>query len=356
MQRSTRWFVTLALCLAGATARASPSRLFAVPGDGTDKIVELNRGNGAAVNEFPTPEPVDDGAVGLGFDGDSLWFVCSFGTDQLWELDPDTGAVRHAYSISKDAGGKQVFFDFDGVACAGGKVYVLEYVKDDILEFDPATGTVTRVLDLTRTSPGLDFQGGLAGAGNRLLATVVAQGSAPVQRLVEIDPATGTVARSFNAANPGVLGAAVVDNEVFLGYGGQPRIEVYSRAGAPLRMVTPPFPLAALGGDSVGSDADGDGVPDHQDHCPNSDLRARVTTSFKKDTTIPNSALGVDANGCTVQDHVNAFAASAANRKAYVQRVKAFARLLRDQGTITARQAKELNSGAARFKLAKAKT
>jgi hypothetical protein len=56
-----------------------------------------------------------------------------------------------------------------------------------------------------------------------------------------------------------------------------------------------------------GCDADGDGVPDSQDQCPNSDLRATVYV-LGCDSGVPNLIGGqpVNSDGCSLADLVTA--------------------------------------------------
>jgi hypothetical protein len=61
-------------------------------------------------------------------------------------------------------------------------------------------------------------------------------------------------------------------------------------------------------------DTDNDGVIDTNDHCPASDLRAKVDTGAGP-TSIDNT---IDSHGCTRQDSVNAAIAAAENHGQYV--------------------------------------
>jgi hypothetical protein len=97
-------------------------RLFAVPYDGSDQIVELDPVTGAEINRFDAPDHIiaEGGADGLAFDGSSLFYINGDqGRRTLWELDPNTGAVIDADSIGYGTGW------LNGLA-ALGKVYILE--------------------------------------------------------------------------------------------------------------------------------------------------------------------------------------------------------------------------------------
>lgn len=220
---------------------AGPDRLFAVPTDGSNTIVELSPSTGAVLNRFPAPEPVSQGPDGLAYDGHSLFYINGFGTLNLWELNPDTGAVVDSDAVSAGSG------SFDGLAALGGKVYVLDFGVSDILEFDPATDAVTRVLDVDALNPGYFLVGGLAGiTGPDALVATADFGASGV---VEIDPATGLVTHAFTPADF-YYGAAVVDGAIYLG---SPNgfIDVYSRAGALQRTIVIPSQFQVAGIDTL---------------------------------------------------------------------------------------------------------
>src|SRR5687767_9175552 len=67
------------------------SRLFAIPPG--NLIHELNPTTGVVLNTIPAPEPTTNGANGLAFDGSRLFFINGGGSDRLYELNPNTGAV-----------------------------------------------------------------------------------------------------------------------------------------------------------------------------------------------------------------------------------------------------------------------
>ncbi|MEP6603381.1 MAG: hypothetical protein ABJB69_05495 [Spartobacteria bacterium] len=101
------------------------------------------------------------------------------------------------------------------------------------------------------------------------------------------------------------------------------------------------------------ADLDNDGVPDSLDHCLGSDLRAQVDVNGAQPgvTSITNS---VDANGCSIQDKVNACAASSAqNHGQYVSCVVQLANDLYKNKTITKSQRQEMKTGAAKSNVGK---
>lgn len=212
-------------------------------------IVEINPVTGAEVRRIPSPKRIDRGSNALAFDGTSLWFLNSFGADVLYQLNPNNGLVINATDITVGSG------EFHGLATIGGKVYILDAGFNDILEFDPASGTITATLDIDGANPGTtDFVGGLAAIRNpdRLIATPN-NGT----MVVEIDPATGQVTSSFDPRTTGnetsYFAAGVVEGTIFLGAGTRAQLEAFTRAGAFLGEVNLPFRVSAIGADDVGS-------------------------------------------------------------------------------------------------------
>jgi hypothetical protein len=99
-------------------------------------------------------------------------------------------------------------------------------------------------------------------------------------------------------------------------------------------------------------DSDGDGVPDVDDECPDSDLRPFVDVNGSQPgtTSIPNT---VDDDGCSIQDEVDHCEAEAKNHGQYVKCVGELAKQLEDDGVITKDQAKEMKTGAAKSNVGK---
>ncbi len=220
------------------------SRLFAVPFDSSSQIVELDPDDGSEINRFAAPETALLGPEGLAYDGEHLFFLAGYGSDTLWELDPDTGDVIDNDAISAGSGG------YDGLAALNGKIYILDYFASDILEFDPGTDTVTAILDIDGLNSGVSqIMGGIAGIQDPAALVVTDNG---YQNVFEIDPTTGLVSSSFPTV--GVIGGvAVLDGEIYLGaLDGTSRIDVFSREGDFERTFSLPYFVTALGGDGVG--------------------------------------------------------------------------------------------------------
>ncbi|WP_202224520.1 hypothetical protein, partial [Okeania sp. KiyG1] len=226
------------------------NRLFAFKDDGSDEIVELNPETGAEINSFSAPETFSSGSQGLAFDGDSLFLVGQNNSNvntELWELDPDTGAVRDNDPIF-DSG------SFEGLAVLEGKVYILDSSDRDILEFDPVIDQITNTLDIDGINNlfSMSLDGGLAGITepNALLATTTDGFSG---ELLEINPTTGLITNSFPI--PDTNGVAVVDNEIYVSDNSSfpPSIAILNRAGTLQRSIDLNYPISGLAGDDIGS-------------------------------------------------------------------------------------------------------
>ena len=225
------------LSLGSLEDRIAPaSRLFAALLS-DNFIVELNPNTAAVINAFAPPEPVGTGEVGLAFDGTRLFYIS--GSDQLFELNPNTGSVLDVDPITAGSG------TYDGLAVVGGEVYIQDPVANQILVFDPVGDTVTRTLSLAT-----DLLGGLAGASAPGALVGLVNGGDSV---AEIDPATGAVTGSFPVNTSDLRGTAVVNGDIYLGSGSTNTILKYSRSGAPLGQITFPFPatVCALASDDA---------------------------------------------------------------------------------------------------------
>ncbi|NND97431.1 MAG: cadherin-like domain-containing protein, partial [Pirellulaceae bacterium] len=212
-------------------------------------IVELDPLTGEELNRFASPEPDDEiGFDGLAFDGNSLWYF-SGNSDTLYELDPDSGAVRDADVVGPFG---------VSLAALGGSVY-WDNSNGSIIEFDPTTDTVIGQLDLVAANPGLPTETfALAGAsGPDALFVSYALPS----EILEIDTQTSLITNRISLPPRGTqfpTGAAVVDGDIFVSYAfsDEDQIEVYNRTGNPLRVLSPAFEISALGGDAVNSVAE----------------------------------------------------------------------------------------------------
>jgi hypothetical protein len=100
------------------------------------------------------------------------------------------------------------------------------------------------------------------------------------------------------------------------------------------------------------ADSDGDGVPDGQDECPESDLRpfVDVNGAAAGETTIPNTVSG---DGCSIQDDVEHCRTAAKNHGQFVKCIGDLSRDLEQEGRITKEQGKDMRSAAAKSDIGK---
>lgn len=94
-------------------------------------------------------------------------------------------------------------------------------------------------------------------------------------------------------------------------------------------------------------DADGDGIPDTADSCPNSNLSLEVVIGACT-SGVPNKLL---ANGCTISDRVSQCAAGAANHGRFVSCVSEMSNGLVQAGVITGQQHGAIQSCAAQARI-----
>ncbi len=224
------------------------ARLFAIAIDNTNSIVELDPVTGSEIRRFPAPETISSGGDGLAFDGNHLFFMNGFGTDMMYEIDPDSGTVVDQDPIT--IGSR----NYEGLAVLGGLVYFLDVSVGDIHVFDPSTDTVIDTLDINGTNPTVSLlQGGLAGIGNPDQLVVVEAGG---NRVLYVSAATGQVVSAFTPNTPSAgayFGAGALNGEVYLGSSTTGTIDVFSRSGILQRSIPVPYPVSAIGADDIGT-------------------------------------------------------------------------------------------------------
>jgi hypothetical protein len=91
-------------------------------------------------------------------------------------------------------------------------------------------------------------------------------------------------------------------------------------------------------------DADGDGVPDDVDECPNSDLSATVVIDGC-DSEVPNTLF---PSGCTISDLITECAEGASNHGQFMNCVSSLTDGLKADGVITGPQKDAIQHCAAR--------
>ena len=94
-------------------------------------------------------------------------------------------------------------------------------------------------------------------------------------------------------------------------------------------------------------DSDGDGIPDSEDSCPLSDLRATVVIGGRN-SGVPNTWF---PDGATIADHVGIIAVAARNHGGFVNGVAEYLDELKEAGVITGAQKGAIQSCAAKAKI-----
>ena len=197
----------------GETAPQAPTadRLFATTADGSNQIEELNPSDGSVLNHFAAPAPITPWTDGLAYDGTSLYYMGPWGSDQLWQLNPNTGAVIQCIPITGGSG------DFSGVAALDGNLYVEDMGADKLRVLNPSTGQFTQSFNIGNLDGGLAFTGGIAAIHGP--DTIVAVGNCGGPVVVEINPTSGLVTHSFTPyQNNNYYGVACLDDQIYLGY------------------------------------------------------------------------------------------------------------------------------------------
>jgi VCBS repeat-containing protein len=215
----------------------SKGRLFAVPGNNLNRIVELDPQTGAELNGFASPAASASGVDGLAFDGTSLWFMDGAGTT-LYELNPNTGAIIDSDPITAVG-------TYDSIAAIGGtnrRVYLLDAVADDIQVFHPTFDIFLTPLDIDLNNPGLNLIGGLGATSTSLIAF---DGT----RQYFISPTTGLVTSSF-ASTMTDGGLTSANGELFLGSTVSTIVQVRTPTGSFVRNLFLPYSAIALAGGS----------------------------------------------------------------------------------------------------------
>lgn len=264
----SRWSLRLAsvsavLAIVMAALPASAGRLFATAPGPDNVILELDPITGETLHTIPSPSQYT--LDGLAFDGTSLWFI-GVTPNTLYQINPDTGDIVKTFDLPPvlddpdevDSGIRS------GLAYLNGELYITnsDLQVQDIEVFDPILGEVVRVLDIDGANPDSRrfFNTGLAALTDPDLLVF---NTALTQELFFIDPITGVIVDTFNHNQFGVLGIAIIDNEMYLGsdqaghdFDDLEDIHVYTRDGVQLRT----FDLPGTNG--ISSLAGGNTVPE----------------------------------------------------------------------------------------------
>ena len=218
-----------------AKPRLFASDVFPAP----NRIYELDPVSGAVINDFVSPFPEGQIFEGIAFDGSVLYLASGSG-NSLYQVDADTGAPA-APPVSLPSG------SYAGVAALNGLVYVLDFLSDKAVIFDPQTQAIVGSLQINGFNAS-DAFGELSATGELIAASST--------NVALIDPVTGNVKASFPlaAGTFGPRGLAAVGDEIYVGFSNR-TIDVYDRSGNRLRTLTSTpdvFGLAAFGSSDDG--------------------------------------------------------------------------------------------------------
>lgn len=154
-------------------------RIFSLYGVST--LAELDPATGGIIAQLTLPESASGGPDGLAFDGVFLYFINSFGTGRIHQINAATGAVVASKVIPG-------LSSIDGLAHNGVNLFALDYDRNEIIEIDYTLGELTR-----RINPGIDLGGGISFGGSRGTVFV----SNFESRIYELDLATGSIVNQF---------------------------------------------------------------------------------------------------------------------------------------------------------------
>ncbi|MFI4859677.1 MAG: YncE family protein [Phycisphaerales bacterium JB063] len=230
------------------SGHASANRLFGTA-NGVEGIFELDPVNGTIIHQLEQGPP-GSALDGLAFDGTSLWYLGA-AVDTLYRLDPTTGETLDTFALPPDPDGVGGVENPENgnssirgaLAYLNGMIYITQWDRpiQDIEVFDIAQGEVVRVIDFDAINPGARLFGnsGLAaitGPDQLIVSTALSQ------QLYFINPDTGVIEETLDHNQYGVLGIAVVGDELYLGSDqlgslddGVETIHVYNREGEQLR-------------------------------------------------------------------------------------------------------------------------
>lgn len=130
-----------------------PARIFRL--SNSTSIQAVDPLSGSIVASIATPEPASGHSDGLAFDGTSLYFTNGAGTQKIYQLDPGNGHVIREQSFP-------AIQPIDALAHSGNYLYALSYTSGIIYEIDFAAGTILRGI-----APGVNMRGGMSFGGQR---------------------------------------------------------------------------------------------------------------------------------------------------------------------------------------------
>jgi hypothetical protein len=215
-----------------------PGRLFVVDVSAS-AIIELNPVNGVELNRFPTPEPtLSPRPVGLAYDGASLFFIDGFGSNTLFELDADTGAVINFDRLTQFG-----FGEINALAFVDGLVAGLDYLSGEVYFGNPDEDTIVRQW----SAPPATFLDGMAGATARN-SIFISDGQNTVY---ELDALTGALRHTLSVGGSGIYGLAFVEGLLYVGRSVGSIDVLDPDTGLNIRSLFTTANIYALGGDDL---------------------------------------------------------------------------------------------------------
>ncbi|MFC1955479.1 hypothetical protein ACFLWZ_02955 [Chloroflexota bacterium] len=249
--------ITMALSLlfvmaTSSTVLAADGKLFMVNGD-TNQIVELNPDTGAELNKFSTPEASSKGPDGLAYGSGRMFFTAGHeennGAQLIYELNPENGGVINSFPAPGD--------EVDALGFSCDKLFALDYDgPETIYVLDPDTGQTVATFD---HDPFLVGGGTFAGTRNSVFFTGDLSGTDPSPDsmvIYELDPEDGTVLNDFEIPFEAYgLGFSSSRNTLFIGESGFTSIyEVDPDDGNVIHSFTVEAMITALAADECGDE------------------------------------------------------------------------------------------------------
>lgn len=214
-------------------------------------ILEIDPATGGVLNAFDPPVAQGPGD-GLAFDGSYLYYLSGTPADRdkLFVLNADTGEEVTMYTLPDIA-----FSMFgQGLTHLDGLIYILDWsaVNQDIVVFDPATGTVVDTIDFDAANPDAPMIGGALGTIRDPDALLVSTfDSSGPHKVLEIDPKTGSINHEFDhgLGYEEALGLASLGGNIYVadhtapGVPFRDQILIFSRDGTRIGEITVPDAL-----------------------------------------------------------------------------------------------------------------
>lgn len=231
--------ITVALSLLFVLAISSPvlaedGRLFMIDGI-TNQILELNPDTGAVLNSFSTPYPSSDGPDGLAYGNGRMFYTASpggplpiiNGEQLIYELNPENSRGEE-----QNDNGEQLIFELNpengdvinSFPAPGVEIDALGFSCDRLFALDYVESTIYvlnpntgAIITSFQPQPLVDLIGGGTFAGTR--NSLFISGDAPNSvTIYELNPEDGTVLNSFLVEiNTWGLGFSSSRNTLFIG-------------------------------------------------------------------------------------------------------------------------------------------